>query len=111
MNSVRASRQAAFTDIQRRAVSGWEVLQQRPRVLVGAATCGRAAGAMDVVQAFQRELDKRKADIPVTQVGCIGLCYAEPLVVIIKPGEFNICYANVSPDLVSRLVDGYVLGD
>ena len=66
---------------------------------------------MDVVQAFQRELAKRKADIPVTQVGCIGLCYAEPLVVIIKPGEFNICYANVSPDLVSRLVDAYVLGD
>jgi NADH-quinone oxidoreductase subunit F len=41
----------------------------------------------------------------------MGLCYVEPLVVIMKPGEFSVCYAKVTSETVRRLVEGYVLGD
>jgi NADH-quinone oxidoreductase subunit F len=100
-----------FDEIQQEALSDWETLQQQTRILVGTATCGRAAGALDVVEAFQKELHREQADAVVTQVGCIGLCYAEPFVVIMKPGEFNVCYGNVTIQVVRRLVEGYVLGD
>jgi NADH-quinone oxidoreductase subunit F len=102
-----------FDEIQRQANSEWEALQQseKPRILIGTATCGRAAGATDVVKAFQREIKRQNAEAIITQVGCLGLCYAEPLVVITKPDNFSVCYANVTPEIVPRLVEGYLLGD
>ena len=100
-----------FDEIQHQATSQWEALQQKTRILVGAATCGRAVGALDVVRAFETELAKRGSDAIVTPVGCMGLCYVEPLVVIMKPGEFSVCYAKVTSETVRRLVEGYVLGD
>jgi NADH-quinone oxidoreductase subunit F len=102
-----------FDEIQRQANSDWEALQQseKPRILIGTATCGRAAGATNVVKAFQAEIKRQNAEAIITQVGCMGLCYAEPLVVIIKPDGFSVCYANVTLEIVPRLVEGYVLGD
>ena len=100
-----------FDEIRQTAIAKWEDLQQRTRILVGTATCGRAAGAMDVVKAFEKALARNSSDAVVSRVGCLGLCYAEPLVVIMKPDEFSVCYGNVTPDIVPRLVDGYVLDD
>jgi len=100
-----------FDEIQQQALSEWETLQQKTRILVGTATCGRAAGALGVVEAFEKELSRQQADATVIKVGCLGLCYAEPLVVIMKPEEFSVCYGNVTPDLVPRLVEGYILDD
>ncbi len=102
-----------FSQIQRQAISEWEARQrsEKPRILIGTATCGRAAGALNVVEAFERELKRCQAEAIITEVGCLGLCYAEPLVVIIKPGELSVCYHNITPDAVPRLVEGYILSD
>lgn len=101
----------SFDDIRDQATSEWEALQQKPHILVGTATCGRAAGALDVVRTFESEVRRQNIDAPVVPVGCMGLCYAEPLVVIIKPDNFSVCYGNISTESVRRLVEGYVVGD
>jgi NADH-quinone oxidoreductase subunit F len=103
----------SFGDIQKQAIGEWEALQhsQIPRILVGAATCGRAAGAEAVLAAIDKELKARGLDAIVIQVGCIGLCYAEPLVDITKPGRPRICYGNVNPDIVSQLIEDYLVKD
>lgn len=101
----------SFDEIRSRARTEWEALQKSTYVLVSAATCGRAAGALDVVDAFRRELARRGLDVPIIEVGCTGLCYADPFVVICKPGGPRVAYANVSAGGVSRLVEGYVAGD
>jgi len=102
-----------FKEIQAQAKTQWGEVENSgiPRILIGTATCGRAAGALDVVEAFKHELERRKVDAQIRQVGCMGLCYAEPLVTIIKPGMPKICYKNVTPEAVSRLVEGYILSD
>ncbi len=102
-----------FDEIQAQANSEWEALQEsgEPRILIGTATCGRAAGATGVVEAFQRELERQGSSASIIQVGCLGICYTEPLVIIIKPDEMSICYANVTPEIVPRLVEGYILDD
>ena len=102
-----------FEEIQKRAKSDWDSLYhgEVPHILIGTATCGRAAGALPVVEAFNKELARRNAQAKVTEVGCIGLCSLEPLVTIIKPGSFTVCYNSVTPQVVSTLVEGYVLGD
>jgi len=101
----------AFEEINNRAKSEWEALQKGSYIIIGTATCGRAAGALDVVDAFNKELTRQGLEVPIIQVGCTGLCYADPLVVISKVGSLRVVYANVTPEIVPRLVEGYVAGD
>jgi NADH-quinone oxidoreductase subunit F len=102
-----------FEQIEKQAKADWDSQYhgEVPHILIGTASCGRAAGALPVVDAFNAELAKRKAKARVTEVGCIGLCSFEPLVTIIKPVSFTVCYHNVTPQMVPTLVDGYILGD
>jgi NADH-quinone oxidoreductase subunit F len=79
--------------------------------MVGTATCGRAAGALEVLWAIKAELKKHNLDCPVIEVGCMGHCYAEPIVTISKPGYPPICYGHVNPVIAERLIREFVLGD
>jgi len=100
-----------FEEINDRAKSEWETLQNSTYLLIGTATCGRAAGALDTLEAFKEELRRHNIEAKIIQVGCMGLCYAEPLVTISKPDSFRIVYHNVTPELVPRLVEGYTMSD
>ncbi|TRZ53004.1 MAG: NADH-quinone oxidoreductase subunit NuoF [Dehalococcoidia bacterium] len=102
-----------FNKIRSQAVSEWEALEHsdKPRILVGAATCGRAAGASGVLEAINSALAQHNLEAIITQVGCIGLCYAEPIVNIIKPGRPHIYYGNLTPELASELVEDYIIND
>ena len=100
-----------FEEISSRAASDWQALQNKTYISIGTATCGRAAGALDVVDAFNKELARQFIKVPVIQVGCTALCYADPLVIISKPDSFRVVYHNVTPELVPRLVEGYITGD
>jgi NADH-quinone oxidoreductase subunit F len=113
---VTASRdttvQAAFNKIKSNADKyRRELKQKEPVIMVGAATCGRAAGALDIIKAFQEEINKRKLDCPVIEVGCMGHCYAEPIVIINKPGYPPIVYGHVNPVIAERLVNEFILGE
>lgn len=66
----------------------------KPRILVGAATCGRAAGALDVMEEFKKELSAAGISdkVELVETGCLGLCYAEPLVEIRACGTPSVLY-------------------
>ena len=102
-----------FKEVQKRAAGKWEALQQssKPVILIGAATCGQAAGARGVIKAIEDELQQRKIDAIIMHVGCIGVCYAEPLVDIVKPGRPRICYGNMTPELARGLIVDYLVND
>jgi len=103
---------SAFQEIKSQAQSRWQELHGgQPVIMVGAATCGRAAGALEVLRAFKDELKKHNLDYPVVEVGCMGHCYAEPIVIIAKPGYPPICYRQVNPVIAQRLVREFILGD
>ncbi len=103
---------AAFEEIKRRAGESWPAPgPDRPYIMVGTATCGRAAGSLEVLQAFRDEVAKRGLDCPVIEVGCMGHCYAEPLAIISKPGFPPVCYTHVNPVIAERLVNEFLLGD
>lgn len=84
---------------------------KKARVMVGAATCGRAAGALDVIDAFKAELKAQglESDVDVVETACIGLCYAEPLVEVRRAGEPSVLYSRVSPKDVGKLVKEHLI--
>ncbi|HEX16750.1 MAG: NADH-quinone oxidoreductase subunit F [Deltaproteobacteria bacterium] len=103
-----------WEEIQSRALERWEALEQAPiHIRVGTPTCGRAAGALDTLRFFRERLAKEGIEAEITEVGCMGLCFAEPLVIISKPdaGFPPICYKNVGYDEVQKLVSDYLIGD
>ncbi|MDO9535797.1 MAG: NADH-ubiquinone oxidoreductase-F iron-sulfur binding region domain-containing protein [Bacillota bacterium] len=86
-------------------------LKEKPVIWVGTATCGKAAGAIEVREAFKKEIKSRGLDAEVMEVGCMGHCYAEPLTVISKPGFPPLCYGHVDEGLVKRLVEDFLVND
>jgi len=74
------------------------------------STCGISAQACQTEDALKAELAGRDYPVKFMEVGCLGLCYAEPLVYIKKPGLPMVCYGFVTPDvgpsLVSRVIEG-----
>jgi len=100
-----------FDDIQKQAIAEWEALKhsEKPHIFIGTATCGRAAGALSVTEAIEKELSRLGIEAVITQVGCIGLCYAEPLVDIVMPDRPRICYSGVTPDIIPQLIEDYII--
>ena len=101
----------AYTELRQRADEHWQglVAGDRPWIRVGTAMCGHAAGAAEVLEALRNELEARGVDANVDEVGCLGLCFAEPLVDILKPGGSRLFFGNVTPGDVPALIDGYLL--
>ncbi len=81
---------------------------QPVRVMVGTATCGRSAGAMDVLHAFRRRLTEMHHQARVQEVGCMGHCYAEPMAIIERPGYPPMCYHHLNPIIACNLVDEFI---
>ncbi len=104
---------SAFQEIKSRAEAHWQELWHsgKPVVLVGTATCGRAAGALEVLQALRAEIKRQKLDCHVVEVGCTGHCYADPMVIISKSGYPAIYYAHVNPVIAEKLIKEFLLGD
>lgn len=103
----------SFEEIRNRAISESEALEksEKPRIFVGMATCGRAAGATAVVEVIEKEISRLGIEATVMQVGCIGLCYAEPIIDILKPGHPRITYSRVTPEMIPQLLEDYLVND
>ena len=81
------------------------------RVVVGMATCGIAAGARPVLNAFVEEVGKRNLkNVQVTQTGCIGVCRLEPIVEVYVPGQEKVTYVKMTPEKVARVVSEHLVG-
>ncbi|MBR2455279.1 MAG: (2Fe-2S) ferredoxin domain-containing protein [Clostridia bacterium] len=80
------------------------------RVVVGMATCGIAAGARPVLNAFVDEVAKRNLKgVTVSQTGCIGMCQYEPIVEVIQPGKDKVTYVKMTADKVAKVVNDHIV--
>ena len=80
------------------------------RIVVGMATCGIAAGARPVMNAFIDEIGKRNMlNVVVAQTGCIGMCRYEPIVEVTLPGQEKVTYVHVKPEMVALIVSEHVV--
>ncbi len=84
--------------------------EESVRIVVGMATCGIAAGARPVMNAFMEEVAKRGLEnVTITQTGCIGMCRLEPIVEILVPGKEKVTYVKMSPEKAARVVTEHIV--
>ena len=80
------------------------------RVIVGMATCGIAAGARPVLNAFVDEIAKRGLHhVTVSQTGCIGMCQYEPIVEVMEPGKEKITYVKMTTEKAVKVVNEHLV--
>ena len=101
-------------DLDRRiadAREAWRRLHQgdRPVISVGTATCGLAAGAGEILEAIPGELARLGVSAQIVPVGCVGMCFAEPLLDIEAPGLPRVTYGHVTPGSLGEILEGHLL--
>lgn len=79
------------------------------RVVVGMATCGIAAGARPVLNAFTTEIQAAGVEgVTVTQTGCIGICQFEPVVEVFEAGKEKVTYVKMTADKAAKVVNEHL---
>ncbi len=106
---------AELQEIRNRALNQVNLRKEREdgtRIVVGMATCGIAAGARPVLNAFLQEIEKRNlANVTVTQTGCIGMCRYEPIVEVYVPGEEKVTYVKMTEEKAARVVAEHIINN
>ncbi len=82
------------------------------RIVVGMATCGIAAGARPVLNAFVEEVNNRDlaGKVTVSQTGCIGICQFEPVVEIFEADKEKVTYVKMTPDKAKEVIEKHIIG-
>ena len=82
------------------------------RVVVGMATCGIAAGARPVLNAFAEGVAKEGLSdkVTVSQTGCVGLCQYEPIVEVYEGGKEKVTYVKVDAQKAEKIIKDHLIG-
>jgi len=77
---------------------------------VGEATCGIAAGAKKIAEVLREEIDKQGlTNISLITTGCMGYCYAEPMVEVREPGKKSVYYGYLTEEAAREIVTGHLV--
>ena len=101
-----------YEEIKQTADERWKSLTEGPEpwIRVGTAMCGHSSGAYEVIEALRETLESENISARIDEVGCLGVCYAEPLVDILRPGTgARLFFRNVAPDDVPAIVSSYLV--
>ena len=82
------------------------------RVVVGMATCGIAAGARPVLNAFVEGVDREGLNdkVLVSQTGCVGLCQYEPIVEVYTGDAEKVTYVKMTIEKAEKVLKEHLVG-
>ena len=82
------------------------------RIVVGMATCGIAAGARPVLNAFLEGINEAglSDSVIVTQTGCIGICQYEPVVEVYTKDNEKVTYVKMTADRAKEIIEKHIKG-
>ena len=91
---------ARFTALKREA----ERRRTGARLAVGLGTCGLAVGAAGTLDALSAETERRGLPFRVVAAGCNGMCWAQPVVEVLRDGKPRLTTGPVTVESVPRLL-------
>ena len=103
MNKTNKEAKTDLTAIKRSRLS-----RKGDLIRVGMSTCGIAAGADKVFAVLKEEVAKRNLDIKVERCGCVGQCYAEPLVEVAAAGLPKVTYGQINEKDAVAIIERHV---
>src|SRR5437773_2285980 len=92
---------ARFAGLRREA----ERRRTGARLAVGMGTCGLAVGARETFEALRVEVQRRGLPFTVVASGCNGMCWAQPVVEVLRDGRPRLTTGPVAAAAVPRLLN------
>ncbi len=84
--------------------------RKRERVVsVGLGSCGVAAGAREIYDGLQRIITDENLPVCLRRVGCVGMCYHEPLLEVGGDGRSAVTYGRVTVEDAERILREHAL--
>ena len=76
------------------------------KLLVSMGTCGIAAGTGEVLKAINNFIAQNKLEgsYDVIEVGCMGLCFAEPVIMLTDDNGKRLIYGDVTPQQIPAIL-------
>ncbi|MDF2519482.1 MAG: (2Fe-2S) ferredoxin protein [Clostridia bacterium] len=106
LDELKALRDKYKSSVEMRSSTDEE---NRVRIAVGMATCGIASGSRETINAIVDEVRAQGLNnVSVVQTGCLGYCYAEPVVEIRMPGKEPVLYGNVDSKRGREIVNKHI---
>jgi NADP-reducing hydrogenase subunit HndB len=80
------------------------------KITVHMGTCGIAAGARNIMDAFLAEIEKYDSkDVIITTSGCAGLCSREPMATIEYMSDAPVKYVDLTIEKVMKIYEEHIL--
>lgn len=79
------------------------------QIKVGMATCGIASGAKEIMKYLIEGCEHNAVDFEIKQTGCLGYCYAEPMVEVKLPCKKPKVFGFVDKTKVSEIIEKYII--
>ncbi|MBN1419932.1 MAG: NAD(P)H-dependent oxidoreductase subunit E [Planctomycetes bacterium] len=76
----------------------------RAEIRIGGNSCCKALGSDGVYAALERAVIRHDVRAVVKQVGCVGMCYNDPLVEVRVPGKLPALYGQVRAEDAEAIV-------
>jgi len=84
-------------------------LEKALRIKVGLASCGIAAGGLDVLEKVEAFLKDHQVEAQLDHTGCAGMCYAEVLMEIEDEDFGSTMYGYLSADDVDDILQAHLI--
>ncbi len=105
LEELKAIREKAMKKLNVRTAGEEEI-----KILVGMGTCGISAGARETLTAMVEEINNRNLqNVVISQVGCLGNCFGEPIVQVNIPNQKSILYGKVTPAKGKKIIEKHIL--
>jgi NADH-quinone oxidoreductase subunit F len=107
---IQQNPKAVYRSIWEKAHKQYKIFKEStlPKIHIGMATCGLASGALETKKAFEKTLAEENLSALIHTVGCLGHCYAEPVVIVENPGFPPVFYYNVTAGKAGMIVRGFL---
>ncbi len=79
------------------------------QIKIGMSTCGIASGAKEILKVLEEECEQQAIDVQIKPTGCLGYCYAEPMVEVLLPNEKSKVFGFVDKKRAKEIVQLYIL--
>ncbi|MEI7473960.1 MAG: NADH-quinone oxidoreductase subunit NuoF [bacterium] len=78
-------------------------------IKVGMSSCGIAAGADEIYEALLNKVKEENLPIEIKKCGCLGMCYAEPIIEVKTGNTPSVKYRNLDVEKSLNILENTVL--